>query len=386
MTYCQASSAEQGTGQVQTYSEKLLVDTHGAASTSTVSPAVVNPAVINIPFSQYTVPREHPTSCTSEAPQPLSAHSEGDTHYQDARTSTPFLAPAIMQMHTASIYGDQGWYLERQPPQTTSVPYSPYLDPRSNFPSRPLLPGTLAQLHNDWLLAFGQGDGQRPDPLVTRGLPTPEQTYESSRLRMIWQEIDRRRSVDIGQAEMEVVMLAKNKAYNELRSALYANGTPREPTYEEVARKAKETWERSKVALLYCSALLRQAEFALAQGSLALRPPEQNQAPLPRPQQDLSHEEDAEGISGTAKFQQAAGHQRAPQQQSQRPEATTYGNAPQEHPQQQLQQQQHRSRSSSSQEENGFKELKETAMTPPPTTTSLNHPSHSINTCTGYRS
>lgn len=257
---------------IQSVPSQLDEDTGACVYTQNTRPVVMDSICPALPIPQRTLPWGSGASSLARPIQPLSAQSLGDRTDQSEREQSLEFAPAILQMYSAANFGEQGWYIQQQPPRTASVPHFPFLDQRSIFQTRPLLPGTLAQIHNDWLLAHGQGDGQRPDLLMSRGLPSPDQTFDSRRLRAFWQEIERRRIVDLSQGDAGVIMLAQNRAYHQLRISLYACGTPREPTHQEISKGAKELWEKSKLSLLYCSALLRQAEFALAQGSLALRP------------------------------------------------------------------------------------------------------------------
>ncbi|PWN32265.1 uncharacterized protein FA14DRAFT_182174 [Meira miltonrushii] len=167
-----------------------------------------------------------------------------------------------------------------------------YLPNQPPFPIRPLHEGVLRRIHDEWLHAHSFAS----DVLRTgdHGLPTAYQAAEGSRryfppvemcpdaayLRQAWQELERRRILNLANFP-DVIEQLRKEATDELKREAsqrammsatmmnvltWASIATQEPPAEAVDDRARLIWERRKAAATYAVGLLRQAEYCVAEG------------------------------------------------------------------------------------------------------------------------
>lgn len=196
-----------------------------------------------------------------------------------------------------------------------------YLPNQPPFPIRPLHEGVLRRIHDEWLHAHSfSADVLRAGG---HGLPTAYQGVEGTRryfppvetnpdatyLRQAWQELERRRILNLANFP-DVIDQLRKEAIEELRSEAsqrammsatmmnaltWANIATQDPPTEAVDNRARHIWERRKAAATYAIGLLRQAEYCVAEGfrafavgQSAVPEKEANKTNIAGPSQDAS--------------------------------------------------------------------------------------------------
>jgi hypothetical protein len=214
--------------------------------------------------------------------------------------------------------GEIGWALEK-----TTSPYqaTPLLNGKLKFPTRPLHPGVLARCHNEWLDEYPEtmpemtqgmnrmGEGMIP---CTKRFPTPQGTFESQHVRTLWQELERRRILEVNDTEhlrrLRLEAIHMIKAETAYRASAGVNGLTQqelfdsipEPPEEHVNHKARILWEQTKKSATYAVGLLRQAEYCIAQGHLGFMPLNHNRAPQQQQQQQHQQQQSEHNRSGSS--------------------------------------------------------------------------------------
>ncbi|UZJ52658.1 hypothetical protein CBS101457_001978 [Exobasidium rhododendri] len=185
--------------------------------------------------------------------------------------------------------GELGWSVESQ---TSRFQTSPLLSGNLKFPVRPLIPGVLAKIHNDWLEEYPQpvGGNQAEEERAgtthrLKRFPSPKSTFESHHIRILWQELERRRILEL--SDVQVLSKLRQEARQTLKTEsahyAYVNGPDvynrqdlyhsiPEPSEEQVEMRVQTMWEQTKKSAVYAVGLLRQAEYCIAQGHLGFMP------------------------------------------------------------------------------------------------------------------
>jgi len=189
------------------------------------------------------------------------------------------------------VTGELGWNVEQRNDRFQA---SPLLNSKMRFPIRPLIPGVLAKIHNDWLEEYpqpsvhstaGLGDEASRNLQPNKRFPTPHMTFESQHIRILWQELERRRILELEDIQLlaklrqEAKHLLRMEAFHYASSNVMSpyshenifNSIP-EPSEEQLKIKVQSLWEQTKKSAAYAVGLLRQAEYCIAHGHLGFMP------------------------------------------------------------------------------------------------------------------
>lgn len=225
--------------------------------------------------------------------QPVSHHRPSVQHPSHMRTENPN-RNLLFVLAADPMTDEVGWFLEGQSSRYQS---SPCLESNVPFPIRPLGSGILAGIHNHWL-----GEFPEPPEEIKSGLsptqgklykrfPTANGTFESQHVRSLWQELERRRILEmndphhIHRLRHEAMMMLRSEAMQRKGRNGPASKSRQdqsvEPTEEEIDIRSQLLWDQSKRSAVYAVGLLRQAEYCIAQGHLGF-------VPLQHPLQTIS--------------------------------------------------------------------------------------------------
>lgn len=213
------------------------------------------------------------------APPMAHSYSSGPMKLEPARNSIYHFTPD----HET---GELGWAVEEQ---SSRFQTSPLLNSKVHFPTRPLNPGVLARIHNDWLeeypMPVAEGSLEAKDRRGIKQFPTPQMNFESQHIRTLWQELERRRILEMTDGNLfnrlrqEATVLLKSEAMAGMALAgIDAISQERylskhlEPTEEQIKKKAQALWEQTRKSAVYAVGLLRQAEYCIAHGHLGFMP------------------------------------------------------------------------------------------------------------------
>jgi hypothetical protein len=183
--------------------------------------------------------------------------------------------------------GELGWNVENQ---TSRFQTSPLLNGNMKFPTRPLIPGVLAKIHNDWLEEYPQPVGAPlPSSILEderignmqrlKRFPTPRSTFESHHIRILWQELERRRILEMSDIHIVGRLRQEARQLLKIESAHYAlvngidpysrqeiyNSTP-EPSEEQIEVKVQTLGEQTKKSAVYAVGLLRHVQRGAGEG------------------------------------------------------------------------------------------------------------------------
>lgn len=234
------------------------------------------------------LPLLRPNQLSAHQCPPHSAPPTMHTHYPNTPPSPHSTSGrnSIFSFCPDPITGEVGWMVEQQ---TSRFQMSPLLNGKVKFPTRPLMPGVLAKIHNEWLDEFpepgpeGEEDWEGKLMAVKR-FPTPQMTFESEHVRTLWQELERRRILEIDdrsllhRLRMEAIYMIKLETAH--RASAGVNGLSQEELFEsipdppedQINHKTLLLWEQTKRSAIYAVGLLRQAEYCIAQGNLGFMP------------------------------------------------------------------------------------------------------------------
>lgn len=187
--------------------------------------------------------------------------------------------------------GDVTWKLDdNEPAQRLASKF--YLPNQPPFPVRPLREGVLRRIHDEWLQSHlyssdmfrSGGHGFSTTYQGAEGarkyFPQVETNSDSAYLRQAWQDLERRRILNLSNFP-EVIEDLRKEAIEELKreatqrammsatmmnALTWANIATQEPPQNEIDNRARLNWERRKAAAAYAVGLLRQAEYCVAEG------------------------------------------------------------------------------------------------------------------------
>lgn len=187
--------------------------------------------------------------------------------------------------------GDVTWKADdNEPAQRLASKF--YLPDQPPFPIRPLHEGVLRRIHDDWLHSHsfssdmfrtgghGFSTTYQGAEGARRYFPQAETNPDAAYIRQAWQELERRRILNLANFP-DVIEHLRKEAIDELKreasqrammsatvmgALTWANIATQDPPKIEIDNRAKLNWERRKAAATYAVGLLRQAEYCVAEG------------------------------------------------------------------------------------------------------------------------